>query len=162
MIKTILKTSICGYIVYCLIFEFSTVKEEIVAVLFLWSNIIIPSVFPYLIISQYISNSNFTQKIPSGIISFIFGIKKCSIKAILCSTFCGYPSGAVCARNLYENGEIDINEAQRLICYTNNAGPLFLISAVGTSILGSTKDGVVIYLIQLVSSLVYGIVIRVN
>ncbi|MBO5743977.1 MAG: hypothetical protein J6R68_06815 [Clostridia bacterium] len=94
------------------------------------------------------------------IISFAFGIKKCSIKAVLCSEFCGYPSGAVCARNLYERGEIDIKEAQRLICYTNNAGPLFLISAVGTSLLGSTKDGVVIYLIQLISSFIYGILKR--
>lgn len=136
------------------------IKKEVMASLMIWANVIVPSVFPYLIISQYISNSCSIQKLPLGIISLIFGIKKCSIKAVLCSAFCGYPSGAVCARNLYERGEIDINEAQRIICYTNNAGPLFLISAVGTSLLGSTKDGVAIYLIQLISSFLYGILIR--
>ena len=159
-LKHILKITVCIYTVYCLIFEFNIIKKEVITALFLWANVIIPSVFPYLIISQYISNSCFIEKIPLKIISFIFGIKKCSIKAVLCSAFCGYPSGAVCARNLYERGEIDIKEAQWLICYTNNAGPLFLISAVGTSLLGSTKDGVVIYLIQLISSFIYGILKR--
>ncbi len=160
MLKTTFKISLCVYIIYCLVFEFNTIKEEIITALFLWANVIVPSVFPYLIISQYISNSSFIEKIPLRIISFIFGIKKCSIKAVLCSAFCGYPSGAVCARNLYEKGEIDIKEAQRLIYYTNNAGPLFLISAVGTGLLGSTKDGIAIYLIQLISSFIYGIIRR--
>lgn len=159
-LKPIFKITLCVYIVYCLIFEFGIIKKEIMAALMIWANVIIPSVFPYLIISQYISNSSITQKSPMGITTSILGIKRCSIKAIICSAFCGYPAGAVCAKNLYESGEIDIREAQRLICYTNNAGPLFLISAVGTSILGSTKDGAVIYLIQLLSSFVYGIVIR--
>ena len=160
VLKPIFKISLCVYIIYCLIFEFNTIKEEIITALFLWANVIIPSVFPYLIISQYISNSSFIEKIPLGIISFIFGIKKCSIKAVLSSAFCGYPSGAVCAKNLYEKGEIDIKEAQRLIYYTNNAGPLFLISAVGTGLLGSTKDGFAIYLIQLISSFIYGLIKR--
>lgn len=159
-LKYPLKIAICIYLICCLIFKFGIIKKEILTALTLWANIIVPSVFPYLIISQYISNSYLIEKIPGRFISFIFGIHKCSIKAIICSFLCGYPSGAVCARSLYDKGEINIKEAQRLICFTNNAGPLFLISAVGTSLLGSTKDGAVIYVIQLISSFAYGLVTR--
>ncbi|MBQ6893923.1 MAG: hypothetical protein IJN40_00335 [Clostridia bacterium] len=128
----------------------------------MWVNIIVPSVFPYTIISQYISDSQIVQKLPGRFISFIFGIHGCSIKAIISSVFCGYPSGAVCAKNLYIKNEIDIDEASHLICFTNNAGPLFLISAVGTGLLGNTRDGAMIYLIQLISSFIYGIFTRKN
>ena len=159
-LKYPLKIAICIYLIYCLIFKFGIIKKEILTALTLLANIIIPSVFPYLIISQYISNSHLIEKIPGRFISFVFGIHKCSIKAIICSVLCGYPSGAVCARSLYDKGEIDIKEAQRLICFTNNAGPLFLSSAVGTSLLGSTRDGAMIYLIQLISSFAYGIITR--
>jgi len=159
-LKYVFRITVIIYLIYCLIFKFGIIKTEILTALSLWANIIIPSVFPYLIISQYISNSYLTEKIPGRFISFIFGIHKCSIKAVICSVLCGYPSGAICARTLYDNGEIDIKEAQRLICFTNNAGPLFLISAVGTSLLGSTQDGVVIYLIQLMSSFTYGMITR--
>jgi hypothetical protein len=128
----------------------------------MWVNIIVPSVFPYTIISQYISDSQIVKKLPGKFISFIFGIHSCSIKAIISSVFCGYPSGAVCAKNLYEKKEIGKDEASHLICFTNNAGPLFLISAVGTGLLGSTRDGAMIYLIQLMSSFIYGIFTRKN
>ncbi len=146
--------------VYCLIFKFDIIKQEIMTAITMWVNIIVPSVFPYTIISQYISDSQIVKKLPGKFISFIFGIHSCSIKAIISSVFCGYPSGAVCARSLYEMNEIDSDEAGRLICFTNNAGPLFLISAVGTGLLGSTRDGAIIYLIQLMSSFAYGILIR--
>ena len=106
-LKYPLKIAICIYLICCLIFKFGIIKKEILTALTLWANIIIPSVFPYLIISQYISNSHLIEKIPGRFISFVFGIHKCSIKAIICSVLCGYPSGAVCARSLYDKGEID-------------------------------------------------------
>ncbi len=126
----------------------------------MWGNIIIPSVFPYLVISYYIANSDMVsifERFPGKLLAKTLNISPCSIRSVICSVFCGYPSGAVCAASHYKSELISINEAQRLICFTNNAGPLFLISAVGTGMLGSAKDGFAIYVIQLLSAFIYGL-----
>lgn len=158
-----LKAGICFYIIYCLIFNSELVKKEIWDAIDMWINIIVPSVFPYLVISGYIASSDMlqnTERILGKILAVPLGISICSIRCVICSFICGYPSGAICAYSLYEDGKINKEEAQRLICYTNNAGPLFLISAVGTGLLGSYKYGVALYIIQLVSSFIYGIISR--
>ena len=129
----------------------------------IWINIIVPSVFPYLIISEYIASSNIMnllEVVLGKCISKPLGITKSSIRCVLCSFICGYPSGAICASMLYKNKKISMGEAEHLICFTNNAGPLFLISAVGTGLLGSAKNGCAMYVIQLMSAFIYGIISR--
>ncbi len=129
----------------------------------MWVNIIVPSVFPYLIISEYIASSdimNLPEKILGKYLAVPLGINRCSIRCVICSFICGYPSGAICASTLYKNKKISLEEAEHLICFTNNAGPLFLISAVGTGLLGSAKNGFAMYVIQLMSAFIYGIISR--
>lgn len=155
------KAGVCLYIICFLICKNDIIKSEIMSALGMWINIIVPSVFPYLIISQYIASSdimNFLEVILGKWISKPLGITKSSIRCVICSFICGYPSGAICASMLYKNKKISMDEAEHLICFTNNAGPLFLISAVGTGLLGSAKNGCAMYVIQLMSAFIYGFV----
>jgi len=160
-----LKLLICAYIIYCLIFYFDIIKYEINSAIEMWIKIIVPSVFPYLVISRYISDADIlsgSKNIAVKLLSKLFGISYCSVKAIVSSLICGYPSGAICALSLYKNSLITKDEAKRLICFTNNAGPLFLISAVGICLLGSVYDGCALYVIQLISAFIYGIASKKN
>ena len=162
-LAVVFKIGMCVYVVYCLIARFTLIKSEIISALSMWSNVILPSVFPYLVISGYITKSDILlplEKIFGRFFGFLFGISPGGISCIICSLFCGYPSGAMSASMLYEKGEIEKNEAQRLICFTNNAGPLFLVSAVGACLLGSAKDGFAIYIIQIISAFIYAIFTR--
>ncbi|MBR2404492.1 MAG: hypothetical protein IKA95_02420 [Clostridia bacterium] len=151
---------ICAYLVAILMIEFVTVTSEIRAALKMWAQILLPSLFPYLVLSQYISTSGVLSVfLPiEKLISSLLGISRCSSAVYICSLFSGYPSGAVCTSELYKGGYIEKEEAERLACTTNNAGPLFLISAVGGCMLNCTKDGIAIYCIQTLSSLVTAIV----
>lgn len=154
------KLFICGFAVYSFIFEFNLVKAEITSAVTMWISVIIPSVFPYLVLSKYIISTDamdIFEIFPGKLMSRIFKLSQSSIKAVICSLFCGYPSGAVCASSLLKEGLIQKDEAKRIITFTNNAGPLFLISAVGISMLGSAKDGFAIYVIQIISAFIYGI-----
>ena len=147
-------------IVFGLICFSERIKSAIENAIYIWVNIIVPSVFPYLVLSKYICSSDMMsifETFPGKPISKIFKLSSCSIKPFLCSLFCGYPSGAIGATDLYKQKLISKDEAKRLICFTNNAGPLFLISAVGTNMLGSFKKGIAIYLINLLSALLYGL-----
>ncbi len=151
--------------IYCLIFEFDIIGSEIKKALSMWVTVLLPSVFPYLVLSDYITRSdimNIFEKIFGKFFGALFKISPCSTRSLVCSLICGYPSGAISAVSLFETGSIDIHEAKRLICYTNNAGPLFLICAVGTSMLGSYRLGFAIYIIQIISAFTYAFLSSVN
>lgn len=163
MKKKVFKILICIHIVYCLIFEFDLIKAEILSVSDMWFRIILPSVFPYLVLSRYLAESDIADiilKLPGKFLSRILRISYPAMRCVLCSLICGYPSGAITASALEKGGAIDKSEAEKVIYYSNNAGPLFLISAVGGAMLRSQRLGFAIYIIQLISAFIYGIMIR--
>lgn len=160
--KIFFKGIICILAVIVLITEFSEIKVQILSTLKIWAEILIPSLFPYLVLSKYISSSNFFSifKPLNIIIGKLFKISPAGVGVYLCSLFCGYPSGAVCTSDIYKNKLCTKNEAQRLICFTNNPGPLFLISVVGAGMLGCMRDGIALYVIQVISSFFLALLIR--
>lgn len=79
---------------------------------------------------------------PSAICAIIFGL------------IGGYPTGALLTEQLFEHGEIDKHTARRMLRFNFCGGIAFIITAVGTIKLNSTKIGVVIYTINLLSSLI--------
>lgn len=153
---------ICGYTVFCLVKYFPDIKSEIISSLEMWAYVLIPSLFPYLVISVFMTSSGILKIfLPvTKIIAAIFNISEKSAEVYICSLFCGYPCGAVCSSDLCSRGEISESEAEKLICYTNNASPLFLVSVVGCSFIGSLADGIALYVIQTVSAFFCAVLLR--
>ncbi|MBE7052376.1 MAG: hypothetical protein E7395_07395 [Ruminococcaceae bacterium] len=151
---------ICVYIICCLVRKFDEIGIEIINTLELWAGVLVPSLFPYMVLSQYITSSGMLSilKPIKIIVMKLFSISESGADVYLCSLVSGYPSGAVCVRELYNSGEIDKKEAERLVQFTNNAGALFVISAIGSTMLGCTKDGVAIYIIQNLSAMIFGFI----
>jgi sporulation integral membrane protein YlbJ len=77
--------------------------------------------------------------------------------ALIISFFCGYPLGAKYACALYEEGHIDFKTCERLINIASNASPLFVIGAVGTSMLKSNNVGYLLLISNYISCFVMGI-----
>ncbi len=50
----------------------------------------------------------------------------------------GYPVGAKIVTEFKNNGECSKAEAERLLSFTNNSGPLFIIGTVGIAMFGNT------------------------
>lgn len=123
---------------------------------------VIPSLFPFMaaakcaVITRDIRENNpvfmLAAKIfnipPSGVLSLIFGL------------ICGYPIGAKTAFDLLREERISKRDAVRLACFTNNAGPAFVISVVGAGFLGSGFWGMIIYISHILGSLLVGLLIR--
>ncbi len=156
---TTFKAILCTYIIFCMIFFHERVSSEITSALKLWSGVLTPSLFPYLVLSQYITSSNVMDIFAPVrlIVQKIFNISSAGANVYLCSLVSGYPSGAACVNELYKEKVISKDEAERLVCFTNNAGPLFLISVVGANMLGSAADGLALYFIQTISASLAGI-----
>lgn len=158
---SILKFLILAVIIYGLISNFKIINIEIISSLKMWATVLIPSLFPYLVISKYIVQNGFPNLFNplKKLISKIFNIKSSSAEVFLCSLLCGYPCGAICASDIYEKGEISKSEAMRLMCFTNGASPVFLICAVGGMMLKNTGLGIMMYAVQTLSSAIVGFIL---
>lgn len=72
----------------------------------------------------------------------------------------GYPIGAKIASNFYENNICSKEECERLLSFTNNSGPLFIIGTVGISMYHSTTIGFLLFISHILSSITVGIIFK--
>lgn len=122
---------------------------------------IIPSLFPFLTLSTYIVKSNILSpfyKFFSFPARLLFKQSESAVAVIILSMIGGFPVGIKMTNDLYIKGQITQNQAQRLCLFCMNAGPAFVITAVGTNMLRNTKAGVIIYSSLCISSLISGII----
>ena len=88
----------------------------------------------------------------------LFKIGEGGLYAFILGALCGFPLGVKCAAELYESGAIGKDEAERLIGFSNNTGPAFLICGIGLALRGSISDGIILYLSMVISAALVGII----
>ena len=108
---------------------------------------IIPSLFPFTVCILMIMRSQ-TGKIPKEKTVFFL------------SLIGGYPIGAKLIDELYNNGEISKNGAHLMQCCCVNAGPAFIVTAVGAQMLKSEKIGWYLLFSHIFPSLMIYFVLR--
>lgn len=129
--------------------------------LMLCFNVIIPSLFPFIICAKIIIKSGLAKsmgRIFEPVMRPLFNVPGCGSFPFIIGILSGYPLGAKCAIDLYENNCCSKAEAERLICFCNNSGPLFIMGSVGIGILGSKSAGVCLYIAHILSALTVGII----
>ena len=72
----------------------------------------------------------------------------------------GYPVGAKIAANFRNNNICSKEECERLLSFTNNSGPLFIIGTVGISMFGNINIGIMLFISHLIASLSVGFIFR--
>ena len=129
----------------------------------LCSDIIIPSLFPFFVCSGLLIYSGFCNviaKVFSPVMKPLFNINSSGAAAFILGIVSGYPLGALTACQLYKGFYLSKTEAERLLAFCNNSGPLFIMSAVGISIYHSTKIGIILYIAHILGAVSTGIVLR--
>ncbi len=124
---------------------------------------LLPSLFPFMVLSAYIVNSGSLKPLSKGfsfIMRFLFNLNENAIPAILMGYIGGYPVGAMTIASLNTKKEINQNEAERLMLFAVNGGPAFIITAVGTGMLKNKTLGIVLFASVALSSLIIGIILR--
>ncbi|MBE5821167.1 MAG: sporulation integral membrane protein YlbJ [Clostridiales bacterium] len=130
--------------------------------LFLYN--VVPSIFPFLVLSNILINSNILniiQKLFNPIIKKIFNLPGIASISIVLGLVSGYPIGAKITADLYSKNLINKEEAERLLAFTNNSGPLFIISFVGISLFNDTKTGVLLLFTHIISAILIGIILGI-
>ncbi|MBQ6877361.1 MAG: hypothetical protein IJO22_03045 [Oscillospiraceae bacterium] len=85
-------------------------------------------------------------------LTFLLKIPKACGGILLSALVGGYPAAAKNINDLALQGVIDSRTAGKMLCYCVNAGPPFLISAIGAGIFGNIKTGFLIFFAQLFSA----------
>jgi len=139
-----------------LFFQTNTATEAIIRSLNLCGRTVIPALFPYLVLSNLLSAG---QGLELQWLNRVFGIHGNGVPAMVMGTFGGYPTGAKTAANLYAANQISQNDAERLLFFSCNAGPAFVLGMVGGALYHSTAAGFALFGIQILSSILCGLIL---
>ena len=121
---------------------------------------IIPSMFPFLVLSQLVLESPLAEWAGLALLPYtrLLGIRsKKAPSALLCGLLGGFAAGARSIGLLHRSGELSGQEASRLMVCTICSGPSFVVGSVGTVMLGSTAAGWALFGGQVLASLVCGL-----
>lgn len=82
----------------------------------------------------------------------------CGAFAFVIGLISGYPVGAKIVSEFREKGLVSKDEGERLLCFTNNSGPLFILSSVGIALFGDTKTGLLLLCTHILACISVGII----
>lgn len=127
--------------------------------LFLCGETVIPSLFPFIVVSDYLVRSGIGTalgKFISPLTEKLFKLPGDSACAIFMSLIGGFPVGARMISQLFERGLVSQKQARRMLWFCVNSGPAFVIGAVGVSMLSDKKCGIILFASQTISALLVG------
>lgn len=128
----------------------------------LCGNILIPSIFPFMVLTNLLISCGFEGMVKCLIkrpFEYIFHLNANLASAYFIGLIAGYPQGAYAVCSIYDKGGCTKEEAQRAIAFCNNTGPAFVIAGIG-GMYRNIRIGVMLYLLQISVSLLYGIITR--
>ena len=147
------------FIIYALISS-KIVSNALVEGLKICTNILIPSMFVFLIISEFFYKTkalNLILKPFSFLCEKLFKIDRKLGPIVFYSLICGYPSGANLIANLLKEKAISEKTANRMLYFCVNSGPAFLIGGISIPLSNSITFGLILFISQIISFFIIGI-----
>lgn len=129
----------------------------------LWVKNIIPSLFPFFIISDILVNYDITRYIPKfikRIFRYIFNISDNGLTIFLLSIISGFPSNAKITRTMLEKRNIDTNEANHILIFSHFSNPLFILITIPIFFFHNENVGLILLISHYLSNIILGILVR--
>ena len=90
----------------------------------------------------------------------LFNVRGEGAFAFIMGIISGYPVGAKIACNFRKNNICSKEECERLLSFTNNSGPLFIIGSVGLSMYKNFTFGLLLFITHILGCISVGIIFR--
>lgn len=129
----------------------------------LWANSVVPSLLPFFIATELLTHTDIINTIGRFFSPFmrpIFNVPGEGGFALLMGIISGYPVGAKIATQFRQNGICSQVEAERLLAFTNNSGPLFIVGTVGVTMFCDTSTGILLLITHILACLSVGFIFR--
>ena len=128
----------------------------------LWATCVVPSLFPFFVISNLLSQTkvvSFVGRLLDKLMRPLFNVPGIGGFAFVMGLISGYPVGAKVVSDFREQGLVTKDEGERMLAFTNNSGPLFIISSVGISLFGDTTTGLLLLCTHILACVTVGILL---
>jgi len=138
-------------------------KESCISALHLCGSTIVPSLFPFFVLSGFLAKLGLPQilgSVTAPLASRLYGISPAGASALIMGFVGGYPAGAAYIAQMEKEGMIDSDEGERLIGFCNNSGPAFIVGVMGSTVFGSVRIGLELYAVHIFSALLTGLLFR--
>lgn len=149
MKKIIITAATLSFLALLLLFPTIALKGAKSGLL-LWFETVLPTLLPFLIISNFIMQFRITDCLTSflsPVVGKLLGISNAGCYPMLIGMLSGYPVGAKACSDLVKSGQISREEGQFLLCFCNNASPMFIISFITIQCLQRENKGFLVLLI---------------
>lgn len=129
----------------------------------LWATSVVPTLFPFFVATELLIKTNlpyFLGNIFNIFMKPLFNIRGEGSFALIMGIISGYPVGAKIACNFRKNNILTKTECERLLSFTNNSGPLFIIGTVGINMFGSSTIGILLLITHILACFTVGFLFR--
>lgn len=125
-----------------------------------WALTLVPSLLPFMIASDMLIQLgvvNFLGVLLEPLMRPLFRLPGSAGFVVAMGFTSGFPMGALLTESLYEKNLCTKNEAARLVAFTNNASPLFLLVAIPISMLKTPEIGWILLAAHYSANLLIGL-----
>lgn len=164
MKKTGIYLLIPALLFYMLLFPKKVLADSLAGV-DLWFHTVLPSLLPFMILSNVLIGANAVSALMrpfSGFFRRVLGLSAEGGYAWLLGLFCGFPMGARLTGDMYRQKRISREEADYLLTFSNQSSPMFLSTYVVLHGLGSSSLTLPVFLVFYASAFLTGLFFRVR
>lgn len=162
MKRCVLISGLCALFILMLRFP-ETCFQGASAGLLLWFRTVLPTLFPFIVITSLLVRTRAVEgisRILSPMICPLFGVSEASSFAVLGGFLCGYPMGAKITSDLLDEGYISRKEGNYLLSFCNNTSPMFVISYIVLQNLRRPELGIISLGIMMASPVLLSFLFR--
>ncbi|GAE24129.1 membrane protein [Halalkalibacter wakoensis JCM 9140] len=129
----------------------------------IWWEVVFPSLLPFFIVSELL--------IGFGVVTFIGVLLEPLMRPLFkvpgvggfvwaMGLASGNPAGAKITARLRQEGKLSRIEAERLVCFTSSANPLFIFGAIAVGFFHNAALGIVLALAHYIGNIIVGLLMR--
>lgn len=129
----------------------------------LWATSVVPSLFPFFVTTELLLHTNivnFLGRLLNYFMRPVFNVDGKGSFCFIMGLISGYPIGAKIACEFRKQNICSKIECERLLSFTNNSGPLFIVGTVGISMFGNTSIGLLLLITHILACITVGIIFR--
>lgn len=126
-------------------------------------NSVIPSLFPFFVATELLHSTNLINNFGNILNKFmkpLFNVPGEGAFALIMGIISGYPIGAKIVSDFKCKNICTSEECERLLAFTNNSGPLFIVGTVGIGFFGDVRTGFLLLFTHILACISVGICFR--
>ena len=147
MKKIIVSILIMSLLILCgfeILSESETIMNAVIYSFNIWTNNLIPSMFPFFVLSEILMNYGFVELIGELLKPIMIRVFKTSSNSafiLVMSIISGFPSNAKYTKELLRQGMINDEEGTKILMFTCFSNPLFILGTVSLLFLNNKEVG---------------------